>query len=361
MNNSMPVRVTDIRARFPELFTEFVGSADVQVENLVPPDLSNNKSIVFVTEPKFVQVALASPAPCLVLDLKSKSLIEAKNDGRCFLFSRNPKLAMAKVKAAFFAHEKPIQEIGTIHPTAVIDASAKLGKNVSVGPYSVIGRDVVIADDVRIDALVVIEADAKIGKGSHLYSHLYIGPRTEVGERCELQAHSAIGSEGFGFAHDERGHFHRIPQTGKVVLGNDVEVGSKCTIDRATFGATSIGEGCKIDKQSHIAHNCEIGKHGVMAGKFAVAGSAKIGDHFLSGGRVTVKDGVTVTNRVELAGLTGVQSDISESGQYGGFPYQPVRDAMRSGAALAFLPKIKKDVSKILKHLGLDQENQKEN
>ncbi|MGZ3721616.1 MAG: UDP-3-O-(3-hydroxymyristoyl)glucosamine N-acyltransferase [Bdellovibrionales bacterium] len=262
---------------------------------------------------------------------------------------------MALVKTEYFANEIPLQKAGTIHPTAIIDPSAKLASGVSIGAYSVIGQNVTIAEGARIDAAVIIEADAKIGKSSHLFSNLYIGPRTEIGERCILMPNSTIGAEGFGFAHDERGRFFRIPQTGKVVLENDVEVGANCTIDRATFGVTRVGEGTKIDKISHIAHNCDIGKHCVLAGKFAVAGSTKIGNHFMAGGRVTVKDNITIVDGVEVAGLSGVHGSITEPGQYGGFPIQPVRDAMRSGMSLAYLPQIRKDVAKILKHLGFEQ------
>jgi UDP-3-O-[3-hydroxymyristoyl] glucosamine N-acyltransferase len=351
----MSVSVGEIQRRFQELVSDLMGRSDTQIGQVAIPEKATPDSIVFVTEQKFLDQALASPAGCLVLHLKAKPVIEKlQPSDRSVLFSRNVKLAMALIKQEYFAVEIPLQKPGTIHSTAIIDASATLGKGVSVGAYSVIGQNVVIGDSVRIDASVIIEADAKVGKNSQLLSHLYIGPRTEIGERCLLMPHSSIGAEGFGSAPDENGKFHRIPQTGKVVLENEVEVGSMTTIDRATLGVTLIGEGTKIDKHAHIAHNCVIGKHCVLAGKFAVAGSATIGNHFIAGGRVTVKDGVTIADRVEVAGLAGVHGSITESGQYGGFPIQPVRDAMRSGMSLAHLPQMRKDISKILKHLQLD-------
>ncbi|NJL24145.1 MAG: UDP-3-O-(3-hydroxymyristoyl)glucosamine N-acyltransferase, partial [Calothrix sp. SM1_5_4] len=326
----MKVRVSRIQERFPDLLPERIGSAETDVERVSPPAQADAASMVFVTDGKYLSEALASPAPILVVSFKEKAVLEKHPvaNGRSILFSKNVKLAMALVKAEYFAHEKPLQAIGTIHPTAIIDPTAVLGMNVSVGPYSCIGEGVIIEDNVRVDASVVVEADCRIGKDSHLYSHVYIGPRTVVGERCRIMPHCTIGSEGFGFAHDERGRFHRIPQTGKVVLENDVEVGANSTIDRATFDVTRVGEGTKIDKHAHISHNCDIGKHCVMAGKFAVAGSTKIGDHFIAGGRVTVTDGITVVAGVEVAGLSGVQTSITAPGQYGGFPIQPVRDAL---------------------------------
>jgi UDP-3-O-[3-hydroxymyristoyl] glucosamine N-acyltransferase len=338
----------DIQKRFPDLLFDLKG--DAEVDNLAPPSLANATSIVFVTDGKFLAEALAGPAATLVVHPK----MQVSGASKALLFAKNVKLAMAVVKKELFTREIPLQEAGSIHPTAVIHASARLGAGVSVGPFCVIGQNVVVADKVRIDASVTIEADCRIGKDTHLYSNLYLGPRTEIGERCEIHPHSTIGAEGFGFAPDERGRFTRIPQSGKVVIENDVEVGANSTIDRATFGATRIGEGTKIDKQAHIAHNCDIGKHCVLAGKFAVAGSTKIGNHFIAGGRVTVKDNITVTNGVEIAGLSGVHNSIHEPGQYGGFPIQPVRDAMRSGMTLAHLPQMRKQLAKILKVLKIE-------
>ncbi len=354
----MNVSLSEIQKRFSDLLIERLGSADATVDQVLPPADATATSLVFVTDAKLLKVALKSPAPGLVVGLQSKAAIEklAQPLLKSIFFSKNVKLAMALIKTEYFAEEIPLQKRGTIHPSAVIDGSVIMGQNVSVGPYSVIGQGVVIADNVRIDAAVVIEAGSKIGKDSHLYSHLYIGPRTEIGERCEIQPNTTIGSEGFGFAPDEKGRFHRIPQTGKVVIENDVEVGANCTIDRATFGVTRIGEGTKIDKISHIAHNCDLGKHCILAGKFAVAGSTKIGNHFIAGGRVTVKDGISIVDGVEVAGLSGVHSSISEPGQYGGYPIQPVRDALRSGMTLAHLPQMRRSLAKILKHLSLNED-----
>lgn len=354
----MKVSISEMQKRFPELLTELIGSSEAEVETVSTPGEAAAGSIIFVIDAKFLDQAMASPAAALVVSLRAKPEIEKLKlpAKRSILFSKNVKLAMALVKSEYFGFEVPLQKRGTIHPSAVIDPTAVLGKNVSIGAYSVVGQNVIIGDCVQIDSSVIIEADSKIGKDSHLFSHLYIGPRTEIGERCILMPHSTIGSEGFGFAHDERGKFYRIPQTGKVVLHSDVEVGANCTIDRATFGRTLIGEGTKIDKQSHIGHNCEVGKHCILAGKFAVAGSTKIGNHFISGGRVTVKDNITITDGVEIGGLSGVHNSITDPGQYGGFPIQPIRDAMRSGMSLAHLPQIRKDVSKIMKHLALNDE-----
>lgn len=349
-----PVRASEVAGRFPQLITATAGNLLATLDSIQIPSEAKPNAIVFVVDPKFTDMALSSPAAAVVLSVKAKAAIEAlPPSDKAFLFSPNVKLAMALIKKEFFTFETPLQDLGTVHPSALVDPTARIGAGVTIGPFCVVGKNVVIEDGARLDAHVVIEADAQIGKDSHLQSHLYIGPRTEIGQRCLLMPNSTIGSEGFGFAPDERGRFHRIPQTGKVVLENDVEIGANCTVDRATFGVTRIGEGTKIDKISHIAHNCDIGKHCVMAGKFAIAGSGKVGDHCMIGGRVTIKDGVTVASKVEIAGLAGVQSDIKESGAYGGFPVQPVRDFMRTGASLPYLPQLRKDVARVLKHLGL--------
>jgi UDP-3-O-[3-hydroxymyristoyl] glucosamine N-acyltransferase len=351
----MVVQIAEIQTQFPELLNGRMGFTEAQADNMAPPDQATSSSLVFVIDAKFLQAAISSAAAILVVSEKAKNEIEkaVHPPERGILFSKNVKLAMALVKTQYFAREVPIQRLWTIHPSAVIEPTAVVGQKVTIGAFSVIGANVTIGDGVRIDCSVIIEEGCKIGKNSHLYSNLYIGPRTEIGERCVLQPNSSIGTEGFGFAPDEKGKFYRIPQTGKVVLQDDVEVGANCTIDRATFGVTLVGEGTKIDKLSHIAHNCEIGKHSILAGKFAVAGSTKIGNHFISGGRVTVRDGITITDGVEIAGLSGVNASIMTPGQYGGYPIQPVRDALRSGMALVHLPQIRKNVSQIMKHLAL--------
>jgi UDP-3-O-[3-hydroxymyristoyl] glucosamine N-acyltransferase len=352
------VSVDTIQKRFPDLLNGDVKNSETLITNMTPPEQAVEGSLVFITDLKLLEAAIKSPAACFVVSHSAKPTIEShQSTSQNFLFSKNVKLAMALVKTEFFSYEIPLQKNGSIHPSAVIDPTAIIGQNVSIGAYTVIGANVVIGENVRIDPLVTIEADCKIGKDSHLFPHLYIGPRTEIGERCSLLPNSTIGSEGFGFAHDERGRFFRIPQTGKVVLHNDVEIGANSTVDRATFGVTTIGEGTKIDKQAHISHNCEIGSHCVLAGSFAVAGSTKIGNHFISGGRVTVKDNITITDGVEVAGLSAVHGSITSPGQYGGHPTLPVRDSMRTIMTLPHLPKMRKDINKILKHLELDKEN----
>ena len=352
--------VATILEKFPQLFSGFLGDTNTKITNITAPEQAKAGHLVFVLDPKYQSQALASGASAIVINNKLKETIEAMGAshlaGKTFLFSKNQKLALALIKTEYFGYEIPIQKAGTIHPTAVIDPSAKIGKNVSIGAHTVIGQNVVIGDDVRIDASVVIEADVHIKKGSHLNSLLYIGPRTEIGEYCELMAQSSIGAEGFGLAHDEKGHFYRIPQTGKVVLEDRVEIGSMCTIDRATFGVTRIGEGTKIDKNCHIAHNCDIGKHCAIAGKFSVAGSTRIGDHFVCGGRVTVNTGITITDGVELAGVSGVHGNITVPGKYGGHPLQSLREYMKTINTTVHLPRMRKQISKILKHLGLGDE-----
>lgn len=354
------ITLDTIQKQFPDLITSTMGQGSTIIDNANSIKEARSGSIIFVVDLKLLENALQSPAACVVVPAKSKEavekLVETNAKVKNILFSTNVKLVMALVIKEFFAIETPLQKRGVVHSTAVVDSTAIIGQNVTVGAYTVIGENVIIGDNVQIDASVIIEADCKIGSESHLYSHLYLGPRTEVGERCELLPHSTIGAPGFGFAPNEKGHFSRIPHIGKVVLQNDVEVGSNTTIDRGTFGVTLIGEGTKIDKQAHIAHNCEIGKHCALAGSFAVAGSTKIGNHFISGGRVTVKDNITITDRVEVAGLSAVHGSVTESGQYGGHPLQPIREYMKMVMSVPHIPRLRKDMTKILKHLNLNEE-----
>ncbi len=350
-----------IRSRFPDLISSTKGDEKTVLKKVSSPDQIEKQGLVFLVDNKFQEKTLASAAGAIVTSTKNQAAIESLSaeilGNKTFLFTSNVRLAMALIINEFFAEETPLVQSNKIHPTAIIALSAKLGANVTVGPYSVVGENVHIGDGVRLDASVIIEADAKIKKDCHLFSNLYIGPRTEIGERCVIFPNSTIGSEGYGFAPDENGRMHRIPQMGKVVIENDVEIGANCTIDRATFDVTRIGEGTKIDKLCHIAHNCIIGKHCVITASFAVAGSTTIGNHFIAGGRCTVRGGINICDRVELAAASGVHNNITEPGQYGGHPLQPVRDSMRTITSLSSVPKMRKQIALLFKHLGLIDED----
>jgi UDP-3-O-[3-hydroxymyristoyl] glucosamine N-acyltransferase len=183
-----------------------------------------------------------------------------------------------------------------------------------------------------------------------------LGPRTQIGKNCEIKANTVIGGEGFGFAHDQKGHHHRIPQKGRVVLEDNVYIGSMCAVDRATLenGETRIGEGTKLDNHIQIAHNVKIGKHCVFAGGTVIAGSTTIGNHCVVGGHSSIAGHIKICDQVHLGGRSGVSGSIEKPGAYTGHPLQPLKDHLRSEAYIKRLPALGKAVQIILKKIGLE-------
>jgi UDP-3-O-[3-hydroxymyristoyl] glucosamine N-acyltransferase len=341
--------------RFPEFFVESIGDIHRQVSGARSPENALPDSIIFLATPKAVAIGLESAAQVLVVSRKQKAELEPVLNGRTLLVATNVELAMAKVISAFFLPTPYTNAALTgIHPTAVVHPSAELGKDVRVGPNAFVGANVKIGAHAFIGACSVIEDESIIGEQTVIHPQVYIGHSTQIGVRCEVHPMTAIGKEGYGYAHDEKGNHYRIPHQGRVILEDDVHVGSSCTIDRATFGETRIGFGTKIDNQIHIAHNCQVGRNALMAGGFAMAGSTKIGNNFVGGGATAVTGHIEICDNVQVAGFSAVSRSITEPGQYGGNPIQPLSDFMKTKAMQTRLAEMYKQLRAISKKLGLD-------
>ena len=252
------------------------------------------------------------------------------------------------------AHFEEIPTPATlIHPTAVIAASAELAPEVIVGPYVVIEEGVIIGRGARIGPHCVVERNACLGARTVLCSFVSIGWACRVGDDFEIKSNTVIGGEGYGFAHDEKGHHHRIPQLGIVVIEDRVEIGSICTIDRATFDETRIGQGTQIDNQFHIAHNCTVGKNCLIICGLIIAGSLSIGNNVVFGGRVSITDHVHIGDDIQVAGTTVIMTDLAGPGSFGGYPVQPLRDFLRTTSSFSHVTNMRKQSQRILKHLSL--------
>jgi len=239
--------------------------------------------------------------------------------------------AFAAIARCFYPeHELDInaQELA-IHP------SAKLGEGIVLAPGVVIGPNAEIGDHTRIGAHAVIGRGVTIGRGAEIGSHAAIG-FTHAGDDVVVQPGVKIGSSGFGFSSGADGHT-KIPQLGRVIIQDRVEVGANTTIDRGALGDTTIGEGTKIDNLVQIGHNTVIGRHCIIAGQAGISGSVVFGDFVVVGGMAGIADHVTIGDRARLAGLTGVPRDLEAGRDYGGIPARPIRDWHREMALVAKL------------------------
>lgn len=234
-----------------------------------------------------------------------------------------------------------------ISPAASVSPSARLGKDVCIAAGAVVEEAAVIGDGAWIQAGAVIEAHAHVGPHTRVQSRAVIGSHCIVGAHCQIGSGTVIGSDGFGFTSPKQTAPKKIAQIGIVQIGDYVEFGANCAIDRGTISATVIGDGNKFDNFCHVAHNCKIGKNGLFAGGFFVAGSSEIGDHFMCGGNVVVADHVKIGSGVVLGGRATVTKDIETPGAYTGYPLQPLKDGLRTLANLAHLTEMRERI----KHL----------
>jgi UDP-3-O-[3-hydroxymyristoyl] glucosamine N-acyltransferase len=230
--------------------------------------------------------------------------------------------------------EAQIEQPCFIHP------SAQIGENVYIGAFAYIGANVSIADNCQIHPHVVLQDQVSVGEQTTIYPSVNIYKDCKVGARCIIHAGSVIGSDGFGFAPDENGVYSKIPQIGNVVIEDDVEIGSNCSIDRATMGSTFIRKGVKIDNLCQIAHNVDVDQHTAMAAQVGIAGSAKIGKHVMIGGQTGIAGHLSVADHTKIVAQSGIPSSVKKADTLMGTPAIPINDYKRSHFGFRKLPKL---------------------
>ncbi|MBN2768781.1 MAG: UDP-3-O-(3-hydroxymyristoyl)glucosamine N-acyltransferase [Campylobacterales bacterium] len=218
-------------------------------------------------------------------------------------------------------------------------STPSLGKNCDIDKSVVFGRNVVIGDDVIILANCYIGDDVTIKAGTLLHANVSIYHHCEVGQNCILHSGAVIGSDGFGFAHTKDGRHVKIYQNGNVIIGDDVEIGANCAIDRAVFGTTYIREGVKMDNLIQIGHNCDIGAYSLFAGQAGIAGSTKVGRNAVFGGQSATSGHLNIGDFVQVAGKSGVTKSLEGGKTYAGFPAVEHKEWLKNQAKLSSLLK----------------------
>ena len=356
-----------------------------RAQQVLPPSQAVSGCLCFVSTEQHLKMVLKSGAS-LIFALEGVFSPEKSSDKLSWEFFQqgtaqhsHPKrdslapLALVQVSSIpfamvdilpFFDNTFPWKqgEEGGVHPTATVHKKAQIASSAVIGPYSVVGSEAHVAEGVFIGPHCVLEEKASVGPKSFLQSHVFLGSACEVGASCVLQSHTCVGSRGYGYAKDPSGRNASIPQIGKVILEDEVELGAYTAVDRATLTRTRIGRETKLDNFCHIAHNCEIGAYGLIAAGFVIGGSSRVGDHFMCGGCVTVSDHIVITDGVQLAGRSAVRKNILKPGAYGGFfTIQPLRDFLRSYASLPHLPRLRKEWNRFYnKKTGKEIEKTKE-
>jgi len=263
---------------------------------------------------------------------------------------QDPEAAFSRL-AEIFAPPATVPEPG-VHSTALIAPDAVLGENVSIGPYVVIESGARIGDNTAIMAFGYVGRGVVVGKACRFYPHVSIREWVRIGDRVIIHNGTVIGSDGFGYRVDEKGVRHKIPQTGIVIIGNDVEIGANVTVDRARYGATRIGNGVKIDNLVQIAHNVLIGDHAVIVAQAGIAGSSVIGSRAILAGQAGISGHLTVGEGAIVGGQAGVTKDVPPGTFVSGYPAAPHEKATRIQALVHRLPELRERISRLESRLA---------
>ncbi|WP_150912333.1 UDP-3-O-(3-hydroxymyristoyl)glucosamine N-acyltransferase [Marinobacter halotolerans] len=297
-------RLGDIAAH---LGAELRGDPDTEIVGLATLQGASPGQMAFLANASYARHLADTQASAVII----APSVADQYAGNALLLD-NPYLGYARLSHWF--DPAPAATPG-IHPSAVVASSATIADSASIGPLVVIEDDVVIGEAVTVGAGSMIGARCQLGSQSVLRPRVTLAHDVVLGKRCHILSGAVLGSDGFGFA-NEKGVWHRIAQIGRVVLGDDVEVGANTTIDRGALDDTVIGNGVKLDNLIQIAHNVNIGDHSAMAAMVGIAGSTRIGRHCVFAGGAVVAGHLTIADQVQLTGTTMVTSDISEPGVY---------------------------------------------
>jgi UDP-3-O-[3-hydroxymyristoyl] glucosamine N-acyltransferase len=305
--------------------------ADAEIRSVGSIESAFPGQITFAVSSKFVPLAMASKASALIVDEKFPALEKPT------LRTRNPQFAYAR--AVELLHVLPQEKRG-IHPTAVIDPSARIAATASIGACVVIGANVEIGENCTLMPQVVIYRDVKIGKNFFAHSHVSIRENCEIRDNVLLHNGVVIGSDGFGFAKDDSGNWYKIPQTGRVVIEDNVEVQANSCVDRASLGETRIGRNAKIDNLAQVAHNCIIAENSMLCAQVGLAGSTEIGKNVILAGQVGVAGHCKIGDGVIVTAQSGTHGDIPAGSMVSGTPAFDHKQWLRSVTSFMKLPEM---------------------
>jgi len=328
-----------------------VGDGSRTLRGLAPLEEAQPEQISFLSNPLYRQQALASKAGALILNQADLSYLQDQGQSstnRVYFLSKNPYATFARM-AQWFARQGAPQYMPGVSPMAVVHPSAEIPSSCHIGPFVQIGPGVRLGERVVLLGQVSLGENAVIGDDTLVYPNVSIYHACVIGERCIIHSGAVIGADGFGFAPDFSAHggeWVKIPQTGSVCIGHDVEIGACTTIDRGAMANTLIGDGCKIDNQVQIAHNVIVGAHTVIAGCAAIAGSTTIGSFCVIGGNANFAGHLTIADRTTISGGTAVIRSITEPGTHltGVFPSMPHSLWEKNAAILRGLDKIRQRI-----------------
>lgn len=321
-----------------------VGNGQLRITGVNGIKEAKKGELTFLANPKYVSLAQSTKASAIIVSrdlvLKTKQPL-IKTD--------NPSLAFARAVSLFLGDQS--FQLKGIHKTAVIAESAKLGKNVVIGPYVVIEEKAVVGDDTVIHAGSYVGYKTSIGKKCLIYPHVTIRERITIGSQVIIHSGTVIGSDGFGFA-DVDGIHEKIPQIGTVVIEDDVEIGANVTIDRARFDKTFIGRGTKIDNLVQIAHNVHIEENCIIVAQVGISGSVRVERGAILAGQAGIAGHLTIGEKAIVGAQAGVTKSVPARKTVLGFPARAQEEMNKAYALLHLLPKYVEQIRELKEKVG---------
>lgn len=305
---------------------KLIGTPDLEIRRIATLENAGPGDLSFLSHPRYRRQLRSTRAGAVILKQADRS---ATNLPR--ILCDDPYLYFARVARLLSAPKRPAPGV---HPHTVVEPGAIVAASATVGPWCHIGRDARVGERVVVEAGCAIGEEVEVGEDSHLHPSVTIYAHCRIGRRAVIHSGAVIGADGFGMALDE-GRWLKIPQTGRAIIGDDVEIGANTTIDRGALDDTVVEDGVKLDNQIQIGHNVRIGAHTAMAGCVGIAGSTRIGRHCTVGGGALIVGHIDIADHVNISAATLVTKSIARAGTYTGvFPIAAHREWAKTAAHL---------------------------
>ena len=329
---------------------DLFGDGKTVVRGFGPLDSAGVEDLSFLAKAANLEQIEKTSAGALIVPL------EITESDKPLIRVKNPYLASALIQNHML--RKPFQP-GGIHKSAVVGTGCIIPRQVSLAAHVVLGENVVLGERVTIDPCAVIGDNVVIGDDCLIKANVTIEKDCELGERVTVHAGTVIGSDGYGYAADEKGRHIKRPQTGIVRIGDDVEIGANCCVDRATFGVTWIKSGTKIDNLVQVAHNVVVGENCLLVAQVGIAGSATLGRNVIFGGGAGAAGHQSIGDGTMVAGRSAVHGDKPAGSMLAGTPAIPAKTWFKAASVFGRIPEIVRDIRRMKKELNLLKEQLK--
>jgi UDP-3-O-[3-hydroxymyristoyl] glucosamine N-acyltransferase len=340
-SNSRTYRLGEI---VESLGGKLVGTPDLEIRRVATLENAGPEDLSFLSHPRYRRQLRSTRAGAVILKQADRAATSLPR-----ILCDDPYLYFAQVARLLNAPARPAPGV---HPQAAVEPDAIVAPSATVGPWCHIGRGARIGERVIIGAGCAVGEEAEVGEDSHLHASVTIYPRCKIGKRAVIHSGVVIGADGFGMALD-KGRWLKIPQTGRTIIGDDVEIGANTTIDRGALDDTMVEDGVKLDNQIQIGHNVRIGAHTAMAGCVGIAGSTRIGRHCTVGGGALIVGHIDIADHVNISAATLVTKSIPRAGTYTGvFPIAAHREWARTAAHLRGLDRLVERIGDLEKQLS---------